>query len=165
LGPKFGADFPKAKKELAELDPNDVVSLVNNGDKITSDSGFVFNPEEIIIRTEPAEGLSTGDSNLLTVGITTEITPELMEEGLAREIIRRIQDARKQADFEISDRISLVYKASPGLTSAMTKHREYIMAEVLALEMEEGDPRSGMFSSSTSFEGEEATLGLEVVSK
>ena len=164
-GPKFGADFPKAKKELAELDPDLVVLLKDKGEEVSTDSGYVFLPDEIIIRYEPAAGLSTGDSNLVTVGITTEITNELKEEGLAREIIRRIQDFRKQADFEISDRIRLVYKASPGLASAMKKHQDYIMEEVLALEMEEGKPESGMFSSSTKFEGEEATLGLKVVSK
>lgn len=164
LGPKYGADFPEAKKALAELDSDEVVMLVNKGENISTSSGFVFLPEEIIIRTEPAEGLSTGDSNLLTVGITTEITPELKEEGLAREIIRRIQDFRKQADFEISDRISLTYQASPGLSSALTKHRDYIMEEVLAVEMSEGKPESKMFTSTTSFEGEEATLGLKVVS-
>jgi isoleucyl-tRNA synthetase len=164
-GPKFGPDFPKAKKELTEMDADHVVFLVNKGEEISTDSGFVFHPDEILIQTKPAEGLSTGDSNLITVGITTEITSELREEGLAREIIRRIQDARKQADFEISDRIKLVYQASSGLTSAMTKHRDYIMEEVLALEMEEGEPKSGMFSSKTEFEGEEATLGLEVIKK
>ena len=164
LGPKYGADFPDAKKALSELDSDKVVLLVNKGEKIPTSSGFTFLPEEIIIRTEPAEGLSTGDSNLLTVGITTEITSELKEEGLAREIIRRIQDFRKQAGFEISDRIALTYQASPGLSSALTTHRDYIMEEVLAVELSEGEPESKMFTSTTSFEGEEATLGLKVIS-
>ena len=162
LGPKYGADFPKAKEALAELDPNQVVLLVNKGEKVTTSSGFVFLPEEIIIRTEPAEGLSTGDSNLLTVGITTEITPELKEEGLAREIIRRIQDLRKQAGFEISDRIAITFQASPSLSAAMTTHRDYIMEEVLAVEMSKGDPEAGMFTGAAAFEGEKATLGLKV---
>ena len=163
LGPKYGADFPKAKEALAKLDADQVVLLVNKGDKVSAGSGFEFLPEEIIIRTEPAEGLSTGDSNLLTVGITTEITAELKEEGLAREIIRRIQDLRKQADFEISDRISLTYQATPGLSKALATHREYIMDEVLAVEFNEGKPESNMFRGTTSFEGEEATLGLRVI--
>ena len=164
MGPKYGADFPDAKKALSELDSDQVVLLVNKGEKIPTSSRFTFLPEEIIIRTEPAEGLSTGDSNLLTVGITTEITSELKEEGLAREIIRRIQDFRKQSGFEISDRIALTYQASPGLSSALTTHRDYIMEEVLAVELSEGEPESKMFTSTTSFEGEEATLGLKVIS-
>jgi isoleucyl-tRNA synthetase len=168
LGPKFGSDFPKVKAALAALDPEEVAAKAKEGEQIPIDldgKEIRLDPEEILIQTDAAEGLSTVDSKFLTVAIDTEISPELREEGLAREIIRRIQDFRKQADFEISDRIKLVYKASSGLSSAITKHRNYIMEEVLALEMEEGEPESGMFSSTTKFEGEEATLGLKVLSK
>jgi isoleucyl-tRNA synthetase len=168
LGPKFGSDFPKVKTALASLNPDDVAAKVNKGEQIPIDldgKEVVLEPEEVLIRTDAAEGLSTVDGKLLTVAIDTEISPELREEGLAREIIRRIQDFRKQADFEISDRIKLVYQASSGLSAAMKKHRDYIMEEVLAVEMEEGESESGMFSSSTKFEGEEATLGLKVADK
>jgi len=165
LGPKYGAEFPKAKKALAKLDPNEVAFLVNEGQDVSTNfdgSDFVFLPEEILISTDAAEGFATVDSNLLTVAIETEITPKLREEGLAREIIRRIQDLRKKADFEISDRISLVYKATETLQKAIETHRDYIMEEVLAVEMNQGDPEEGMFSGDASFEGEEATLGLKV---
>ena len=168
LGPKFGSEFPKLKAALATLNPDEVATKVNKGEQIPIDLAgkeVLLDPEEILIQTDAAEGLSTVDSRLLTVAIDTEISPELREEGLAREIIRRIQDFRKQADFEISDRIKLVYQASPGLSSAMKKHRDYIMEEVLALEMEEGEPESVMFSDITKFEGEEATLGLKVIKK
>jgi len=165
LGPKYGVEFPKAKKALAKLDPNEVALLVNAGQDVSTNfdgSDFVFLPEEILISTDAAEGFATVDSNLLTVAIETEITPKLREEGLAREIIRRIQDLRKKADFEISDRISLVYKATEILQKAIETHRDYIMEEVLAVEMNQGDPEKGMFSGDASFEGEEATLGLKV---
>jgi len=165
LGPKYGAEFPKAKKALAKLDPNEVAILVNAGQEVSINfdgSDFIFLPEEILVSTDAAEGFATVDSNLLTVAIETEITPELREEGLAREIIRRIQDFRKKADFEIADRISLVYKATETLQKAMETHRDYIMEEVLAVEMNQGDPEKGMFSGDASFEGEEATLGLKV---
>jgi len=168
LGPKYGAEFPKAKKALAKLDPNEVAILVNAGQDVSINfdgSDFVFLPEEILISTDAAEGFATVDSNLLTVAIETEITPKLREEGLAREIIRRIQDLRKKADFEISDRISLVYKATETLQKAIETHRDYIMEEVLAVEMNQGNPEKGMFSGDASFEGEEATLGLKVKAK
>ncbi len=167
LGPKYGADFPKVKAALAKLDPDKIASQVSEGLEVTIELGgeeVRLLADEILIQTEAAEGLSTVDSKLLTVAIETEISPELREEGLAREIIRRIQDFRKQADFKISDRIALTYQASPGLSSALTTHRDYIMEEVLAVEMSEGKPESKMFTSSTSFEGEEATLGLKVIS-
>jgi isoleucyl-tRNA synthetase len=165
LGPKYGADFPKVQEALSKQDPDEIVNLVNEGKDIPLElegKQILLTVEEVLIRTEAAEGLSTVDSKLLTVAIDTEITPSLRDEGLAREIIRRIQDFRKQADFDISDRISLVYQATPTLQNAVETHRDYIMEETLTVEMSEGDPEKGMFSSSASFEGEEVTLGLKV---
>ena len=165
LGPKYGADFPKVQSALSEQDPDEIVNLVNEGKDIPLElegKQILLTTEEILIRTEATEGLSTVDSKLLTVAIQTEITPQLRDEGLARELIRRIQDFRKQADFDIADRISLVYQATPILQNAIETHRDYIMEETLTVEMSEGDPVKGMFSGTASFEGEEATLGLKV---
>jgi isoleucyl-tRNA synthetase len=149
------------------MDPDQVVTMVNEGKTIPLDldgKEILLSPEEVLVRSEGAEGLSTVDSKLLTVAIDTEITSELRAEGLAREFIRRVQDFRKQADFEISDRIALVYKATPSLKEAIETHRDYIMEEILALAMHEADPEAGIFTRTSSFEGEEATLGLKVVS-
>jgi isoleucyl-tRNA synthetase len=165
LGPKYGADFPKIQAALSKKDPDQITELVNEGKSVPldlDDKQITLKPEEIIIRTEAAEGLSTVDSKLLSVAIETEITPDLRSEGLAREIVRRIQDFRKQADFDIADRIQLVYKATPDLKQAIETHRDYVMEETLSVEMSEGDPESGMFTGTASFEGEEAALGLKV---
>ena len=166
LGPKYGPDFPKIKKALAALDADHVASLVNSEEPVPLDvegETITLEPEEVLVGTEGAEGLSTVDSKLLTVAIETEITPTLRDEGLARELVRRIQDLRKQADFEIADRIAILYQVSGGLRSAIETHRSYIMDETLALKMEEAEPQTGMFSGTVQFEGEEATLGLEVI--
>ncbi|MCJ7715875.1 MAG: DUF5915 domain-containing protein, partial [Anaerolineales bacterium] len=168
LGPKYGADFPKVQAALLRLDPEEVAALANDAKPIPlhmKGSEVTLAPEEILVQTVAAEGLATADSKLLTVAIDTEITPALRDEGLAREIIRRIQDFRKQADFDIADRIHLVYKATPALKGAIETHRGYIMEETLTLEMKEADPEDGMFSGTASFEGEETTLGLKVVEK
>jgi isoleucyl-tRNA synthetase len=168
LGPKYGAVFPKIQSALSKLDPEKIVELINEGASIpldVDDREILLAPDEVLVRTESAEGLSTVDSKLLTVAIDTEITPELRSEGLARELVRRIQDLRKQADFEISDRITLVYKASPLLKDAIESHRQYIMDETLTVEMSEAEPqKKDMFTGKVSFEGEEANLGLKVVS-
>lgn len=165
LGPKYGADFPKISAALAKLDPNQVAALANDGSTVPvqiGDDEIPLEANEILVQTVAAEGLATVDSKLLTVAIDTEITEELREEGLAREMVRRIQDFRKQADFDISDRINLVYQVTPALQSAITKHREYIMQETLTLKMEEGDPAKSTFSGTVQFEGEEATIGLDI---
>ena len=84
-------------------------------------------------------------------------------EGLAREFVRRIQDNRKKADFDIADRIRIVYRATDDLKTSTGIHMDYIKAETLATELVEGDPEKDMFVTTVSFEGEEVTLGLEVV--
>lgn len=166
LGPKYGTDFPKVQAALSEKDPEEIVTLVNEGKNIPLElegKQIQLTAEEVLLRSEAAEGLSTVDSKLLTVAIETEITAELRDEGLAREIIRRIQEFRKQAGFNIADRIKIVYRATPKLKSSTGAHIDYIMAETLAKELVEGDPEKGMFSGTSSFEGEEVTLGLKVV--
>ena len=166
LGPKYGADFPKIRSALESQDPDRVASRVEEGEPISltvDGEEITLTPEEVMVRTEAAEGLATVDSKYLTVAIDTEITPELRAEGLAREVVRRIQDARKQADFEIADRIRLYYQASPDLKEAIEKHREYIQEETLTVDMDESEPLSDMFISRIEFEGQELTLGLQVV--
>ena len=165
LGPKYGADFPKIRAALAERDPDQVASRVEAGEHVTlqvEGEEITLTPEEVMVRTEAAAGLSTVDGKWLTVAIDTEITPELRSEGLAREVVRRIQDTRKQADFEIADRIRTHYQASPDLSQAIQDFEEYIKEETLTVELVEAAPEEDMFQNTVSFEGEELTLGLEV---
>ena len=93
--------------------------------------------------------------------LATELTPELVREGLAREFVRRVQDLRKTAGLDIADRIRVRYTATPLLTESVAAFREYIMNETLALELEEGDPTESMAVVGDEFDGEQVTVGLE----
>ena len=93
--------------------------------------------------------------------LTTELTPALVQEGLAREFVRRIQDLRKSAGLDISDRIRVRYQASMGLQDAAETYRDYIMNETLAVEFGPAAPGDGMALMTDAFDGEEVTLGLE----
>lgn len=166
LGPKYGSDFPKVRAALAELDSDKVAAQVNEDKNINlqvAGEEITLTPKEIMVRTEAAEGLSTVDSKYLTVAIDIEITPELRAEGLAREVVRRIQDSRKQADFDIADRVRLYYQASPQLEAAIQEFQQYIEEETLTVEMANRKPEPEMFTNTVEFEGEELTVGLEVV--
>ncbi len=165
LGPKYGSDFPQIKDALAGANPDEIAARVQDGEQVVLESGetkFELEPDEVMIRTEAAEGLSTVDSKLLTVAIETTISPALKAEGLARELVRRIQDFRKQADFDIADRIIIHYQSSPELAKAIEEHQAYIKEETLALELTEAKPEQDMFTGSSEFEGEEVRLGLRV---
>jgi len=85
-------------------------------------------------------------------------------EGLAREFVRRVQDARKAADLDIADRIRLTYAASPVLLKAVEDFREYIMNETLTTELIYGDTPEAAFVVEDAFDGEKVRIGIQKVS-
>ena len=91
--------------------------------------------DEVIITETPLEGWAVATDNGETVALDLDVTPELRREGLAREVIRLVQDARKADGLEVSDRITLRWEApDPELAAALTEHGQLIAGEVLATE-------------------------------
>ena len=115
---------------------------------------------EILVQTSPREGLAVLSDKGLTVAIDAVITPELRAEGLAREVVRRVQDLRKKAGLNIEDRIRVRYQATPGLQGALVSFRDFVMNETLAVEWTAGDALEGMASNSDEFDGEKLTVFL-----
>mgnify|MGYP001826669133 CR=1 FL=1 len=114
LGPKFGPRFPKLRTALAAADPALVVKRVRAGLPVTLEvegERVELAPEEVLIQTQPAEGLAVAADKGVTVAVDAVITPELRVEGRAREVVRRVQTMRKDADFNIEDRITTWYAA------------------------------------------------------
>jgi len=118
-------------------------------------------PEEAQVRMRAREGLAVADAGGIVVGIDTEITPELEREGLARDIVRRVQDTRKNAGLEIEDRITLRYQAGEALSAVFEALGEYIADETLAIEMRAGPPAAGSYVESFELGGEEVTVGVK----
>ena len=94
------------------------------------------------------------------VAAVTELTPELVQEGMAREFVRRVQDLRKSADLDVADRIDLFVEASAGLRSALEAHRDYITAETLTSKLVFGNPPAEASVVEDSFDGETVKAGL-----
>jgi isoleucyl-tRNA synthetase len=168
LGPKFGSRFPDVRAALSQLDGglvNDKVSALETVVINLDGEDVELSPEEVLVEVFPVEGLAVATEKGITVAVDTVITKELRLEGLAREFVRRVQDLRKQADFNISDRIEVYYQASEDLSVAAKVHREYIMNEVLAVLMEETPPPEGTFTTGEKliFENEELLLGLKQI--
>ncbi len=92
--------------------------------------------------------------------LKTELSEELVQEGLAREVVRRIQQLRKDADLDISDRIVVIYQASEKLAAAIIKFRQYITAETLANRIEAGDISSYQYQINDEFDGAELHIAL-----
>jgi isoleucyl-tRNA synthetase len=164
LGPKFGANFRKVSDLLHSLDPYQVAAKVAAGEAVTFELNgetIALTSEEILVSTESAEGLSVAADKLVTVAIDTTLTPQLKAEGLAREIIRRIQTQRKNADFNIEDRITTWYVASDEWAKVFTDWGEYIQSETLTTELVAGVPPVDAFVEKHKVEGTKITIGLK----
>ena len=96
--------------------------------------------EEVIVSERPREGWSVVNEQGETVALDLELTPELLRAGLAREVVRLVQEARKGAGFDVSDRIRLAWQADGETAEALREHAALVADEVLAVEMTEGTP-------------------------
>jgi len=149
LGPRFGAEFPQVRAALAGLPAAEVAKQVEGGGGVDIDlsSGTAhLEPEEVLVETVQAEGIATASDRFVTVGIDTEITPELRAEGLAREVVRRVQDLRKQAGFNIEDRIKTWFSSGDVLAGVIEDWRAYIKAETLSVELVRGEAERQAFA-------------------
>ncbi len=167
LGPRFGKQFPQVRQALADLDPAAVASAVDAGEpvSITLDGEPVaLAADEVVVQTEPAEGLAVAAEKGVTVGIDTALTPQLEQEGHARELVRHIQQLRKDAGLDISDRITLYVADTPLVRSVLDGFGDYVQAETLTTELRSnGVVVDGVASTSFVLGGEEVTVGVERV--
>ncbi|HQE92320.1 MAG TPA: class I tRNA ligase family protein [Anaerolineae bacterium] len=136
LGPKFGQRFPFVRKALERVDAARAVAQLHAGHGLTlpldDGSEATLKPDEVLVQSHAREGYGVAGEGGLVVALDTTVTPELEQEGLAREVVRRVQDLRKQADYQLTDRIVVQYNASGALAEAVAAQREMIAAEVLA---------------------------------
>jgi isoleucyl-tRNA synthetase len=163
LGKKYGALFPKIRSALAELDHAELARRVWAGESVALEvEGQTVNlrPEELEVRTEAKEGYAVAEEAGYLVAINTTLDEELIQEGLARELVRRIQTMRKEAGFRIEDRITTYYQAGPVLRGVLEALGQYIKGETLSTELIEGELPDGAYVQTFEIEGEEITLGL-----
>ncbi|GAA4905891.1 isoleucine--tRNA ligase [Streptomonospora salina] len=147
LGKRFAKRTPVVAEAIGAADARTLVEQVRStgwahieveGEPVEISS------EEILVSEQPREGWTVAAENGETVALDLEITPELQRAGLARELVRLIQDARKSGGLEISDRIDLWWSADDPVTAqALQEHATMIAGEVLAVSVTEGAPQSG----------------------
>jgi isoleucyl-tRNA synthetase len=127
--------------------------------QVNGDSYDVL-PEEVEVKALAKEGFAVAEEGAYVAALITELTPELVQEGLAREFVRRVQDLRKTSDLDVADRIELFVEASPGLRSAVEAHKDYITTETLTSTLTFGAPPEGASVVEDGFDGEKVTVGL-----
>jgi isoleucyl-tRNA synthetase len=145
IGKQFGKLVPQVKKALDEADGAEIAGAVARGEQFEiSVHGTVVSlgEEDVLIETSAAEGFACGEDGGYLTALDTTLNDELILEGVARELIRTVQEARKQAGLEVSDRIVLGVSGSAGVETALEKYRDYLMAETLATKWSVGQAKS-----------------------
>ena len=143
LGKQYGRLVPAIRKALADADGAEIAGAAARGEAFhieVDGQAIALQDDDVLIETHSAEGYSCeADSGYLTA-LDTSLNEELVSEGLAREIVRSVQDARKQAGLEVSDRITLGVSGSQAVTAALEAHRDYVMTETLATQWDISQP-------------------------
>jgi isoleucyl-tRNA synthetase len=163
LGQKYGNKFPGLAKAIAALDGSVVAPAFLAGQtvKVTLEGQeYGILPEEVEVRAQAKEGFAVATDGAYLAALVTELTPELVREGLAREFVRHVQDLRKTADLDVADRIRVYVTATPGLKEAIEANRDYVTAETLTVEMNYSEPIPGLASVTDEFDGEKVSIGL-----
>jgi isoleucyl-tRNA synthetase len=166
LGQRFKAQFPKVRKALFDLPADQSARQLLDGEtlEITVDGeSYQISPDEVEVRAEAKEGFAVASEGAYLAALVTELTPELIKEGLVREFVRRVQSLRKDADLDIADRIKLFFTASEGLREAIEDHASYIKEETLTIEIISGVIPGELPMLQDEFDDESVQIGIEKV--
>ena len=158
LGPKYGRDVVKVRQALEAVDPDEVAALHAAGQPVLAGE-YTLEPEEILVTTRELEGYSVSSDAGYTVAVSTEVTPELLLEGQARELVHRIQNMRRDAGFDIADYITTYYTGSD-LDDLVGTHGEYIKQETLSVDLVCAPPPNEAYEEEHSFDGLVSNVGV-----
>jgi len=147
LGPKYGKDVARVRALLAEQPPAAVAKAVAAAETVSlSGGGATFNllPEEVVVEKKAPENVLVNDDRGLIVALNVAITPELEREGLSRDVVRHIQQMRKDLDLDITDRIAVAWGTDDALLAeAVAEHADYIRRETLCDDLTGGGAEAG----------------------
>ena len=141
LGPKYGKKLGLIKQFLETCNANEVVKTVRQGNPYKVELGgeeVVFEESDLLIATESREGFISASENGNTVVLDVNLTKELIDEGLVREIVSRVQTMRKEADFKVTDRINLYYTAEGQIARIFKEYGDRIAKATLTANISEG---------------------------
>ena len=162
VGPKFGKQLNEIRTALAEVDGNDAMDEVNATGtlKLSLPSGeVVLEKDDLLIDIAQKEGYVSDSDNKITVVLDTNLTEELLEEGFVREIISKVQTMRKEAGFEVMDKITIYAKDNEKVIEILNGNKETIMSDVLATEIVTGSTDG--YEKEWNINGEDVVLAVK----
>lgn len=143
LGPKYGKYMKQISAQIAKMEQSDIFNFEKNGSYDLNIEGnlLTLGLEDVEILSEDIPGWLVANEGRLTVALDINVTKELKEEGIARELINRIQNLRKESDFDVTDKISLIIGRHPEINEAVEHFSAYIAGQVLAEKIELSENR------------------------
>ncbi len=168
LGPRFGKSMPQVAAAVAALDPAHVAATLGAGGEIgisIDGKDHTLGPDDVTMALKPLDGYEVEAESGHAVALQLEIDEELRREGLAREIVRAVQLARKEAGLEITDRIALGLGGDEELVEVAREHQAYIAGEVLAAEvaLDGAVPAAAGTESETKIDGQLLRISVRAV--
>jgi isoleucyl-tRNA synthetase len=143
LGKRLGKEFRKFKGLIENLEHSQLNQLAVTGS--IELEGEAFSSDDILVFREAKEGTRTLSNRFISIDLECELNQELIDEGLAREVVNRVQKTRKELNFNVTDRIKVVYSGSDDLCSAIETHLSYISHETLANDFSRGEVHKDAF--------------------
>jgi isoleucyl-tRNA synthetase len=164
LGPRFGPLFPKVRAALAGLNAAEAARQLQAGadlELVVAGTLVSVNSGEVLVQTESRGGLAVASDKGVTVAVDTTLTPELIQEGYARDLVRIINTMRKDAGLALDDRIDLFYQAEGELADTLVNFGDFIRQETLALTLRPGSAADADYQQSVELEGQQVDLSLQ----
>ncbi|HEY4540691.1 MAG TPA: isoleucine--tRNA ligase, partial [Faecalibacter sp.] len=138
LGPKFGKEMKAISAATAQLSNDEIVKLEAEGkiDLVIDNKTYTLEVEDFEISTKDIPGWTVASNATLTVALDLQLTDELINEGIARELVNRVQNLRKETGLEVTDKIKLLLKNDEPIVKAVEGNQEYITSETLTVALE-----------------------------
>ena len=163
LGKKYGKDISRITAYLNDVDNEKLVQIVKSGKSLIipgTEGELEILPDELILEEIPVKGYGISSGKNIIVGVCTEISEELKQEGLVRDLIRQVQNLRKDSGLKVEDRIEIEINGSTELNNAVESYESYFMNEVLGVKLDMGNSITFKLNGSVTIAGEKINIGI-----
>ena len=164
LKSRYGRFLGRMRGELQKLNGAEVVAAFEKGDTVTlqmDGTDIILNKEDVLVEAVKKEGFTSQVDGALTVVLDNALTPELIQEGYAREVISKVQTMRKDAGFDVTDRIFVTCQGDADVENAVRQYQDMIVSGVLALDVAMAPAPEGAYAQEWDINGKKAVLSVK----
>lgn len=163
LGRRLGAKVQKVNQAVRNLSGDELETLLGGRalELIIDGETIVLEPDDVLIDRKPKEGLAVAAGASFVVALDTKLTDELIQEGLVREFVNKVQNMRKTADLDIAQRIHVAYQGDTKVQEALSHYRDYIASEILAVSFQVGAHTDGILDEELDLNGKTCRVSIK----